>query len=177
MVEKEQTETEEKRLAELLEEEKKRSDELLANMKYLQADFENYRKRVDKEMKDVAESAISGLVFRLLSVLDELELAIANAEANGESGVLLDGIRMVYKNLSSTLEKEGLRRIESLGKPFNPDLHEAVEKVQGKGNKGDVVIEEIRKGFLFGNQVIRPCMVKVKLASKDTEDGEVVASE
>ena len=93
--------------AELVEE-RRRSDVLSTNLKYLQADFENYRKRMDKEMKDAQDFATMKLVVSLLSVLDELELAITHAEESGEKGALLDGITMVYKNLSSTLEREGL---------------------------------------------------------------------
>jgi molecular chaperone GrpE len=157
----------EKVLAELLDEERRRSEELSKNLKYLQADFENYRKRVDRQIKDDEQFATRSLVVKLLGVLDELELAIATAESGGEKSAVLDGIKMTYKNLLSTLEHEGLRSIDSVGKPFDPDIHEAVETVKGEGSteKGDVVIEEIRKGFLFGDQVIRPSMVKVKLAS------------
>ena len=161
----------------LLEEEQRRNLELMTNLKYLQADFENYRKRVGKEMKDVQELATVELVVSLLSVLDELELAITNAEASGEKGALLDGIRMVHKNLSSTLEREGLRVIESVGKPFDPVLHEAVEKEPGEGVGEAVVVEEIRKGYLFKDRVIRPSMVKVKLVSSGTLKSEAKSSE
>jgi molecular chaperone GrpE len=158
-------------------EERRRSEALGTNLKYLQADFENYRKRTDKEMKDVQDFATMKLVVSLLSVLDELELAITHAVESGEKGALLDGITMVYKNLSSTLEREGLREIESVGKPFDPVLHEAVVKVPGDGEGEAVVVEEIRKGFMFKNKVIRPSMVKVKLESSDTPKSEVETSE
>lgn len=163
--------------AKLLEEAERKNEQLATSLKYLQADFENYRKRTEKEMKDVEDFATSKLVIRLLSVLDELELAISNAEASGEDGVLLDGIRMVYKSLGSTLEKEGLRKIEAVGKPFDPELHEAVEKVSGDGEGEPTVMEEIRKGFLFKNQVIRPSMVKVKLGSTGAHKSEVRVDE
>jgi molecular chaperone GrpE len=165
----------EKVLAELLDEERQRSEELSKNLEYLQADFENYRKRVDRQINDVEQFATRSLVVKLLGVLDELELAIATAESSGEKSAVLDGIKMTYKNLLSTLENEGLRSIDSVGKPFDPDVHEAVETVKGEESteKGDVVIEEIRKGFLFRDQVIRPSMVKVKLASVGAnEQGE-----
>jgi len=148
----------------LLAELQKKNQQLSTSLNYLQADFENYRKRAEKEMKEVEVFAASRLVTKLLSVLDELELAISNAQSSQDS-TLLDGIKMVYKGLSSVLEKEGLQRIEAVGKPFDPDLHEAVETVAGDPGGEATVVEEIRKGFLFKNQVIRPSMVKVKLVS------------
>jgi len=110
-------------------------------------------------------------------VLDELELAEANAEAGGENGALLDGIKMVYRGLLSQLEDEGLRRIESVGKLFDPSLHEAVERVgggeEGVNERGEaIVVEEIRAGYTFRDRVIRPSMVKVKLGSQNTTQAE-----
>lgn len=148
----------------LLAQEKKRSEELLMKLKYLQADFENHRKRADKEMREVEEASVRGLVLKLLSVLDELGLATENAKS-GKGGELLEGIKMVHKNLNAVLESEGLRKIKAVGEPFDPKVHEAVEKVEGS-SKGDVVVGEIRPGYMFRGQVIRPSMVKVELASK-----------
>jgi molecular chaperone GrpE len=155
----------EQKPGELLEQERKRNEELITKMKYLQADFENYRKRMEKEMRDVEELSVSGLVTRLLSVLDELELAVTNSEKTDQGQAVLDGIRMVYKNLSSALRAAGLKRIEAVGMPFDPKLHEAVETTQGSKDMS-VVVEEIRSGYTFGGRVLRPSMVKVELASK-----------
>ncbi len=169
--------SEEERLKALLEEEKKRSEGQLTRLKYLQADFENYRKRSEKEMKEVESSALRGLVTTLLSAVDELELAIKNAGEKEESGELRDGLKMVHKNLVSTLEGAGLSRIDCLGKPFDPELHEAVEKVQGSSAGEDRVVEEIRPGYLFRGRTVRPSMVKVELALKATDKQEAKASE
>jgi len=169
--------SEEHNQAELLEEEKRKNEELATKLKYLQADFENYRRRMDKKMKDVEDFANSKLVMRLLSVLDELDLAITNAEARGEEDSLLDGIKMVYRSLYSALQNEGLQRIESVGKPFNPILHEAVERIPGEGEGEAIVVDEIRPGFLFKDQLIRPSMVKVKLGSSATPKTEAKTNE
>lgn len=154
----------------LLAREKKKGEELLVKLKYLQADFENYRKRNDKEMREAEEASVRSLVLKLLSVLDELGLAIQNSKPVG-GGSLLEGIKMVHKSLNAALESEGLRRIKAVGEPFDPRLHDAVEKVEGS-SKGDVVIGEIRPGYTFRGQVIRPSMVKVELASKPTRAEE-----
>ena len=156
-----------------LEEAEKKNGELATSLKYLQSDFENYRRRTDKETKDIEDVVKSRVVAKLLTVLDELELAIKNVEAGGDAAALLDGIKMVYGSLSSTLEKEGLQVIESVGKPFDPRLHEAVESLPGDGEGEVVVAEEVRKGFMFKNQVLRPSMVKVKLVSSSAHVSEV----
>ena len=155
-----------------LEAEIKRNQELMTRLKYLQADMENYTKRMDKEIKEAGESSVRSLVTRLLVVLDELELAVNHAEA-GESGELKEGVAMVEKNLTAALESAGLKRIACIGKPFDPELHEAAEKVQGRSRGDDVVIEELRPGFMFRGQLIRPSMVRVELAMREpTGKGE-----
>jgi len=160
----------------LLEQEKKRSEELLNRMKYLQADFENYRKRTEREMQEVEERTALGLVNRLVSVLDDLELASANAAKPGQAKAVSEGIKMIYKNLNSVMKTAGLRRIEAVGMPFDPRFHEAVEKVDGSG-KTDTVVEEIRSGYIFRGQVLRPSMVKVELAMKKAGEEEAKPNE
>jgi molecular chaperone GrpE len=147
---------------ETLERERKKNEELTSKLRYMQADFENYRKRVDREMENVRETSIRNLVLRLLSAVDELSLAIENARKDGNME-LLEGIKMVHKNLVASLEAEGLERIPAAGEAFDPRLHEAVEKVHGSSG-GDRVIGEVRPGYKFRGQVIRPSMVKVELA-------------
>jgi len=153
-----------------LEEEKRKSEDYLTRLKYLQAEFENFRKRVDREIQEVEEFSSSSLARRLLPVMDELDLAVRSAESS--KSPLTEGLRMVRKNLNATLEAEGIRRIEALGKPFDPALHEAVEKVQGKRNGEDLVIEEIRKGYTFKGRILRPSMVKVESGEKNEGRGE-----
>lgn len=153
----------------LIEEERRRNEDYLIRLKYLQADFENYRKRVDREMQEADEFSTGGLMKRLLPVLDDLDLAVSSAKWEGDSKGLAEGVAMVRKNLMSVLQSSGLRPIDAIGKPFNPAQHEAVERVDGKG-KEDTVVGEIRKGYIFKNKVIRPSLVKVESALKN--DGE-----
>lgn len=149
-----------------LQEEKQRGAEFLTKLNYLQADFENYRRRMEKELREAEDFSAGNLVVKLLGTLDELRLAIEGAEERKENGPLLDGIKMVYKKFSAILEKEGLRPIEAVGQRFNPELHEAVEKSRGGKGEEDIVIDEIRRGYIFRNQVIRPSMVKVEMAAR-----------
>jgi len=146
--------------------------ELLNRLKYMQADFENYRKRTEKEMGEIEENSSKGLVLRLLSVLDELDLAVKHASDDASRTDLQEGIEMVRKNMYSALESSGLRRIDSVGKPFDPSKHEAVAKVQGSSLGPDVVVEELRTGYTFRGHVIRPSMVKVELGMKEPVEEE-----
>jgi len=165
------------RLKSLLNDEKRRGEEYLTRLKYLQADFENYRKRTDKELRDREESALRGLVETLLSALDELELAIDHAQRAGEKGELLDGLRMVHRKIATALGTAGLTRIECVGKPFDPSMHEAVEKVQGTAEGADVVSEETRPGYMFRGKMLRPSMVKVELGLREQGGQEAAKSE
>jgi molecular chaperone GrpE len=159
------------RLEKTLEDERKRNEEYLTSLRYLQADFENYRKRVDREIRELEEFSTLGLVRKLIPVLDDLDLAVATAGKAEDKGIL-EGVKMVQKNLNSALESEGLHRIKAVGEPFNPSSHEAVDKVQGN-DSSDKVIEEMRKGYTFKGKVLRPSAVKVELAArKETEKEE-----
>jgi molecular chaperone GrpE len=162
-------ETELKQLKQELAIERKRSEELLTRMKYLQADLENQRKRMDRELKVAGESLTRSLLTRLMVVQDELDLAVKHAEEEGDSKELNEGIAMIQRNLWSAMESAGVERIDCVGKPFDPTLHEAVEKVQGKSAGEDTVVEEVRPGFMFRGQLLRPSMVKVELGMKETE--------
>ena len=168
----ESAETQVEALRQELAKEKKKNEELLTRLMYTQADFENYRKRMDKEMKDAGESMTKGLVARLLVVQDELDLAAKNAKSDVANTELKEGIGMVRKNLGAALESVGVERIDAAGKPFDPSVHEAVEKTQGDSDR-DMVVEEIRPGFTFRGRLLRPSMVKVELASKQAKEEPV----
>jgi molecular chaperone GrpE len=151
-------------LEKTLEDERKRNEEYLTSLRYLQADFENYRKRVDREIRELEEFSTLGLVRKLIPVLDDLDLAVETAGRAEDKGIL-EGVKMVQKSLNTALESEGLHKIKAVGEPFNPSTHEAVDKVQGK-DASDKVIEEMRKGYTFKGKVLRPSAVKVELAAR-----------
>jgi molecular chaperone GrpE len=159
-------------LEEELDAEKKRNEELLNRMKYMQADLENYRKRIEKEMKEAGESLARTLVVKLLTVQDELDLAVKHAKKGKADGEIIEGLGMVRRNLEAALESVGVERIESIGMPFDPSVHEAVEKVQGKAPGKDLVLEEVRPGYTFRGQLLRPGMVKVELASREAKEAK-----
>lgn len=123
----------------------------------VQADFENYRKRVIREQTAVVERATEGLVTELLSVLDSFELALGTLAESDES--VRKGVELVYSGLLGALERVGLERIPTEGAPFDPTVHEAVLQEDGDGEP--VVVETMRSGFRLKGKVLRPAMVKV----------------
>jgi molecular chaperone GrpE len=151
--------------------ERKRSEELLTRLKYMQADLENERKRMDKVMQEASDAHVKALVSKLLVVLDELDLAVKHASAGNGDPELKEGFEMVERKLESALASVGLEKIECVGRPFDPALHEAVEKAQGDSGE-DTVVEEVRPGFRFRGQLLRPSMVKVELARVEAKQEE-----
>jgi molecular chaperone GrpE len=147
-------------LAAALEDEKERSADLLRRLQYLQADFENYRKRVEKEMGDAKRFSNERLLSDLLTVKDELDLAFAKARETKQSPVLLEGVGMVQKRLQNILSKEGIERVPGAGSAFNPDYHEAALRVVSDEEEG-TVLEEVRAGYMLKGRVLRPSIVKV----------------
>ena len=147
-------------LEEALGDEKEKSDDLLRRLQYLQADFENYRKRVEKEMGDVKRLSNERLLSDLLTVKDELDLAFAKARESKQNPVLLEGVGMIQKRLQNILSKEGVERIPGAGSMFDPDYHEAALRVVSDEEEGTVV-EEVRAGYMLKGRVLRPSIVKV----------------
>jgi molecular chaperone GrpE len=156
-----------KKLEEKLSAEQEKSKEYLTRLKYLQADFENYRKRVEKEVQEAVQRSNEKLVACLIDVMDDLESAISAGETTENKDALLEGIKMVHKNLDKLLEKEGLERLECVGRPFDPNMHEVLAEVPTNDHQSGTVIEEARKGFMFKGKVLRPSVVKI--ACEDSE--------
>jgi len=156
-----------------LSKERKRAEEYFKQLQYLQADFDNYRKRVEKEMAEVKQTSNESLVKSLLGVLDELGLCTDIAKKTNDVEGMLKGVEMVLKNLYSILESQGLSHIEAVGSRFDPIRHEAAERVLDANHTEGTVVGEIRKGFTFKGRVIRPSLVKVAvnpITSKTLEE-------
>ena len=159
-VEKEEPQAQLDEAEEELEKEKAKADDYLRRLQYLQADFENYRKRVEKEMSDNRQFGNQRLLSDLIIVNDELELALREAEESKENPTILEGVGMVHKRLQTILSKEGVEKIQSAGSKFNPDLHDAALRVESDEAEGTIV-EEIRQGYTLKGKVLRPSIVKV----------------
>ena len=161
-------------LEQQLEAEKKRSEDYLTRLGYLQADFENLRKRCDRQIQQVSQYSNERIVIHLLEVVDELELAVKHVQASEDVGTLLDGVQMTLKRLRKVLEQEGVTPIESIGKPFDPIKHNAIAAEERADVEACVVTEEVRKGYMMKDKVIRPSIVKVavKKESKSQQKKE-----
>jgi molecular chaperone GrpE len=130
-------------------------DEYLDALRRLQADFENYKKRVEKQQREHVERAAGMLVSKLLPVCDTVDLAIAHG--GGEE------VKQIWTALFEALEREGLERIDPVGVPFDPTVHDAVAHEPGdSGPAGPEVVEVLRAGYLWKGRVLRAAMVKVK---------------
>ena len=147
-------------LEDALDHEREKSDDLLRRLQYLQADFENYRKRVEKEVGDVKRFSNERLLSDLLTVKDELDLAFAKIRETKQSPVLLEGVGMIQKRVQNILSKEGVERIPGAGSKFNPEYHEAALRVVSDEEEG-TVLEEVRAGYMLKGRVLRPSIVKV----------------
>jgi molecular chaperone GrpE len=133
-------------------------DEYLAHLQRTQAEFDNYRKRMLRDQTAHVERAAGNLIEQLLPVLDSFELALGSGGTDVER--LRKGVELVYGEFLGALEKAGLERIEALGKPFDPEEHEAVMHVEDDG--GDPGVRDVvRSGYRFKGRVLRPAMVKV----------------
>lgn len=151
---------------ELLESEKKLSEDYLTRLRYLQADFENLKKRYDREAEQIKNYGTERLVISLLDVVDELELAVKNGEISISPESLIEGVELTLKKLRKVLEQEGVTQIESPeGKVFDPARHNAVFTEQKDDVPECTVLEEIRKGYMMRGKVIRPTIVKVAVKS------------
>ena len=144
-----------------LEEERKRSEEYLARLKYAQADIENLKKRYDRQIEEVQKYGNERLIIELLDVVDELELAVKSGRSANSAEALMQGVEMTLKKLKKVLENEGVSPIDCVGKPFDPSKHHAVAKTEKEGVKECTIVDEIRKGYTLREKVIRPSIVKV----------------
>ena len=148
-------------LREQLRQEQERSKEHLNKLLYVQADFENYRRRLNQEVESRIDAGKARLIQNLLAIVDELELALDAAKnTEGESAVA-EGLEIVLKKFRDLLSAEGLSAIESVGKKFDPTMHEAVERVPCDDKDEGTILEEIRKGFTMKGKLIRPSIVKI----------------
>lgn len=150
----------------LLESEKKRSEEYLNKLKYLQADYENLKNRTDRQIAEAKKYCTENLVKELLDVENELELAIKNAKSSVSKTAIIEGVQMTLKKLGKILEQEGVCQIIcKKGKIFDPKVHHAVSATERDDIEDCLIVEELRKGYTLNKKVIRPSIVKVAIKS------------
>ena len=168
-----------------LEKQRKQAAVYYDQLLRLQADFENYRKRVEKEKPELIKYGKAEILMRLLPLYDLLLAAhnhINSAKDAGNSDDVLKGLEMIFKEFSKVFDAEGLRPMEPVGKPYDPMASEILGIVDGTEENDGLVVEELQKGFYYGDKVLRPARVRIARKAEapapqpetpaETEEGE-----
>jgi molecular chaperone GrpE len=137
---------------------KKERDDYYDRLLRKTAEFDNYRKRTDRERQQLSGAAAADLLQELLPLVDDMERAL---QAEGSDAVIRKGVELIHKQLLDILHKRGVRPIEALGADFDPHYHLAVAHDAADGRREGEVIEEFRRGYMLGDRLLRPAMVKV----------------
>lgn len=146
-------------LAELTAEKNALQDRLLR----LAAEFDNYRKRIDRDRRDQADTAVASAVEDLLPIVDSLERAL-EAPAGEDADSYREGVELIHRQMLDLLRRRGVTPIESVGADFDPQLHQAVAHEASPEHREGEVMEEFRRGYKLGDRLLRPAMVKVAKA-------------
>ena len=146
-----------------------KAEQYFDNLLRLQAEFENYKKRSSKEKEQYLKFATEGLIYELIGVLDNFERAFDSAHKMNDFKSLHQGVEMILKQIHALLKKNGVKKIDCLGKPFDPTTQEAIAHAETNEHPENTVIEEVQKGYLLGEKIIRPAVVKV---SRKPEKGK-----
>jgi molecular chaperone GrpE len=156
-----------------LEEEKSKAESYMASWQRTAADYQNLKRRGEKEREEYGRLATAALVINILPLLDDLERALQSVDVRLAGLTWVDGIRLIYRKFQAVLEAAGVSEIKAEGETFDPNVHEAV--MYGEGEEGKVV-SEVQKGYRLGDRVIRPAMVvvgkKAEDAGEEPEAGE-----
>ncbi len=151
---------------------KESSESSLNKMKYLMADFDNYRKQMEKQLASKAESIKAELLFKFLNIRDDylraLSVARQSKSEQGGGGVVIEGLEGILKNIDSLLALEGVREIEAVGTPFDPNVHDAISYSARDDLAENTVTAEIRKGYMLNGRVLRPSLVEISKIVKNS---------
>jgi molecular chaperone GrpE len=123
------------------------------------ADFDNYRRRVESERTAAAQRGKREIILSLLELVDSFELALQHIDDAPRS--LAEGLKAIYRRLQHLLEREGVTPLQSVGQPFDPRLHEAIESVRSETSEPGTVVEEVQRGYRWGDELLRPARVRV----------------
>lgn len=162
------------RLKTALEEEKRRVSEkeqliseYLNDLKRVKADFDNFRKREMLYRQQFVKTANRDLILKILPIIDDLEKALLEGQKNEVNTTFLQGVELIYRKFLNVLEKEGVQPIETKGQKFDPKYHEAIATVSLPDQEDFAIVEEVRKGYLYHDEVLRPAQVKVNRISQE----------
>jgi molecular chaperone GrpE len=149
---------------------KESSESNLNKMKYLMADFDNYRKQMEKQLASKAESIKAELLLKFLNIRDDYlrALSVARQSKSEQGVVVIEGLEGILKNIDSLFASEGVREIEAVGTPFDPNVHDAIAYSARDDLAENTVTAEIRKGYMLNGRVLRPSLVEISKIVKNS---------
>ena len=140
---------------------KEKIEELEDRVKRQMAEFDNFRKRTEKEKSQMFEIGVKSVIEKILPVVDNFERGLQTAAPEGEAAAFMEGMNMVYKQLMTELEGIGVKAIEAIGTEFNPEFHNAVMQVESEEYESGIVAHELQNGYMYHDTVVRHSMVAV----------------
>lgn len=166
-------------LKEELREVRKSSDNNLNRLKYMMAEFDNYRKQMEKQIDSRIESGKAELLVKFLSLRDDYLRALEMAKQSKSETVVIEGLEGILKNFDSLLRSEGVMEIETIGTPFDPNVHDAIGFSHQDEIEENIITKEIRKGYMLNNKVLRPSLVLIsrKIVKNTANDTEKIEKE
>ena len=166
-------------LKEELREARKSSDNNLNRLKYMMAEFDNYRKQMEKQIDSRIESGKAELLVKFLSLRDDYLRALEMAKQSKSETVVIEGLEGILKNFDSLLRSEGIMEIETIGTPFDPNVHDAIGFSHQDEIEENIITKEIRKGYMLNNKVLRPSLVLIsrKIVKNTANDTEKIEKE
>jgi molecular chaperone GrpE len=142
-----------------LEKEKEVSEKNLSKLRYLMADFDNYRKQIEKQMETRIQEDRAGLLIKIIKIYDDCTLAVQTLKNGDYDPTVIGGMQGIMTNFEGFMKDEGVVEIETLGTPFDPNIHDAIGFVSNELTPDNTIMEVIRKGYFLNNKVLRPSSV------------------
>jgi molecular chaperone GrpE len=166
-------------LREDLKKARESADNNLNKLRYMMADFDNYRKQMEKQFHSKVEASKAEILLKFLSIRDDYLRALEMVKQNKSDAVIIEGLQGILKNFDNLLSSEGVIEIESVGTPFDPNIHDAINFTYSDDLPEDTVTKEIRKGYMLNNKVLRPSIVETskKIVKNTTNATEKLQKE
>lgn len=166
-------------LREDLKKARESADNNLNKLRYMMADFDNYRKQMEKQFYSKVEASKAEILLKFLSIRDDYLRALEMVKQNKSDAVIIEGLQGILKNFDNLLSSEGVIEIESVGTPFDPNIHDAINFTYSDDLPEDTVTKEIRKGYMLNNKVLRPSVVEIskKIVKNTTNATEKLEKE
>ena len=140
---------------------KEEADNNMNKLRYLMADFDNYRKRMEKQIESKINQGKAELILKFVSIHDDLSRAIETAKQDKSDQVVIEGLEGILRNAETLFDAEGVKEIETIGTPFDPNIHDAISFKYDDTVPENTVIAEIRKGYMISDKVLRPSLVEI----------------